>query len=539
MNRALRSLRLKLHCLTAKYSKVAQSAQKHNKPFLYNPLRQDSCLRRNGEKSKLVSVPSGSMTAFMDSLHRGLCCVTIYFAMPVPKVAIVGRPNVGKSSLFNWLIGQRVSVVDPIAGVTRDRVSFLLDLNADDETPQIIELIDTGGMGIVDEDDLSEHIEEQIQIALCSASLILFVVSAQDGIVPLDEHVAEKLRKLDTSVILVANKADNDRDERNAEEFQRFGWDVLPVSALQKRGRVRLTETIREALEQHNLFDDAGEESAEPVMKLAIVGRRNAGKSTFINTLTQEERVIASDVPGTTRDAIDVHFELDGKSFLAIDTPGFLRRKGVKTDLQFYSTNRAEKSIFRADVVLLFFEANSQIQAVENQLIGFIRKGMKPCIFVVNKWDTLVGQMPTERWGEYLRESYPDLSYVPIAFITGKTGKNIKTMLNHAQMLFRQSRQRIATAQLNKLVTEALENNPPPLHYHRKVKIYYASQVDIAPPTIVLFCNMPDAFSAPYQRYLLNYLRDGLPFAEVPIRLLFRKRESADTKDEIETKRQS
>jgi GTP-binding protein len=459
--------------------------------------------------------------------------------MSIPKVAIVGRPNVGKSSLFNWLIGQRVSVVDPTAGVTRDRVSFLLDLNDEEETPQLIELIDTGGIGIIDEDNLSEHIEEQIQIALRSANLILFVVSAQDGIVPLDEHVAEKLRKLDCPVILVANKADNDKEERNAEEFQRFGWDVLAASAMQKRGRVRLTETVRETLQQRNLFDDTGEEIDEPVMKLAIVGRRNAGKSTFINTLLQEERVIASDVPGTTRDAIDIHFELDGKNFLAIDTPGFLRRKGVKTDLQFYSTNRAEKSIYRADVVLLFFEANSQIQAVEQQLIGFIRKAMKPCIFVVNKWDTMVGQMPTERWGEYIRESFPDLSYAPIAFITGKTGKNLKTMLNHAQMLFNQSRQRISTSQLNKLVTAALENNPPPLHHFHKVKIYYASQVDVSPPTIVLFCNMPDAFSAPYQRYLLNFLRDGLPFAEVPIRLLFRKRESSDTKDEIKTKRKS
>ncbi|MDR0328785.1 MAG: ribosome biogenesis GTPase Der, partial [Planctomycetaceae bacterium] len=379
-----------------------------------------------------------------------------------------------------------------------------------------------------------------IQLAIHSAHVILFVVSAQDGIVPLDGHVAEKLRKLSCPIILVANKADNDRDERNAEEFQRFGWDVLPVSAMQKRGRVRLTETIRETLGQTaDGRQQTAEDMVEPMMKLAIVGRRNAGKSTFINTLTQEDRVIASDVPGTTRDAIDVQFELDGKSFLAIDTPGFLRRKGVKTDLQFYSTNRAEKSIYRADVVLLFFEANSQIQAVEQQLIGFIRKAMKPCFFVVNKWDTMVGQMPTGRWGEYIRESFPDLSYAPIAFITGKTGKNIKTMLNHAQMLFRQSRQRITTAQLNKLVTEALENNPPPLHYYRKVKIYYASQVEVAPPTIGLFCNMPDAFSAPYQRYLVNYLRDGLPFAEVPIRLLFRKRESTDAKDEIETKRKS
>jgi GTP-binding protein len=456
--------------------------------------------------------------------------------MSIPKTAIVGRPNVGKSSLFNWLIGQRISIVDPTAGVTRDRVTFLLDLNDEGQQPQLIELIDTGGMGIVDEDNLSEHIEEQIRLAIHSADLILFVVSARDGIVPLDEMVAEQLRQLSRPILLVANKADNEREERNAEEFQRFGWGVLPVSAQQKRGRVFLTETIRETLQENNLFADSGEEIAEPVMKLAIVGRRNAGKSTFINTLTNENRVIAGDVPGTTRDSVDVRFDMDGKTFIAIDTPGFLRRKGIKSDLQFYSTNRAEKSIHRADVVLLFFEANSQIQATERQLVSFIRNEMKPCIFVVNKWDTMVGQMPTETWGDYLRDVFPDLAYVPIAFITGKTGKNIKMMLNHAQMLFNQSRLRISTSQLNKLVAAALETNPPPLYHHHKVKIYYASQVDSAPPAIVFFCNMPDAVSMPYQRYLLNFLRDGLPFHEVPVRLVFRKRESTDLRNDLETK---
>ncbi|MDR2704290.1 MAG: ribosome biogenesis GTPase Der [Planctomycetaceae bacterium] len=454
--------------------------------------------------------------------------------MSIPKVAIVGRPNVGKSSLFNWLIGQRVSIVDPTAGVTRDRVTFLLDLNDEGQQPQLIELIDTGGMGIVDVDHLSEHIEDQIRLAIHSADLILFVTSARDGVIPLDAMVAERLRRLNCPILLVANKSDNEREERNAEEFQRFGWEVLPVSAQQKRGRVFLTETIRTTLQNNHLFNESDEEISEPVMKLAIVGRRNAGKSTFINTLTKEQRVIASDVPGTTRDSVDVRFEMDGKTFIAIDTPGFLRRKGIKSDLQFYSTNRAEKSIHRADVILLFFEANSRIQATERQLVSFIRDEMKPCIFVVNKWDTMVGQMPTETWGDYLRDVFPDFAYAPIAFITGKTGKNIKMMLNHAQMLFNQSRLRISTPQLNKLVAAALENNPPPLYHHHKVKIYYASQVDISPPTIVLFCNMPDAVSMPYQRYLLNFLRDELPFREVPVRLLFRKRESNDLRNDLE-----
>jgi GTP-binding protein len=445
----------------------------------------------------------------------------------IPKVAIVGRPNVGKSSLFNWLIGQRVSIVDSVAGVTRDRVTFLLDLNPESEEPQYIELIDTGGIGIVDEDNLSEHIEEQINIALETSDLILFVVDSRSGLLPLDEIVAEKLRRLDKPVLLTANKSDNERDEKNANEFQRFGWDMVIVSAKQKRGRVNLTETVRENLTTNNLLNDNNGDIVDPIMKLAIVGRRNVGKSTFINTLINEDRVITADLPGTTRDSIDVRFEMDGKTFIAIDTPGFIRRKGIKSDLQFYSTNRAEKSIHRADVVLMFFEACSQIQALEKQLLGFIKDEMKPCIFVVNKWDTMLGQMPTERWAEYIRETFPDLRYAPIAFITGKTGKNIKMMLNHAQMLFNQSRQRIATAQLNKLVTAALDNNPPPLYHFHKPKVYYASQVTITPPTIVLFTNMPDAFSTQYQRYLVNFLRDELPFAEVPIRLIIRKREGA------------
>jgi GTP-binding protein len=443
----------------------------------------------------------------------------------IPKVAIVGRPNVGKSSLFNWLIGQRVSIVDPVAGVTRDRVTFLLDLNPEADEPQYIELIDTGGIGIVDEDNLSEHIEEQINIALQTANLVLFVTDSRSGIVPLDIEVSERLRKLASPVLLVANKSDNERDEKNANEFQRFGWQVITISVKQKKGRINLTETIKENLIANNLFDPNTPNIIDPIMKLAIVGRRNVGKSTFINTLLNEDRVITANIPGTTRDSIDVRFDMDGKTFIAIDTPGFLRRKGIKNDLQFYSANRAEKSIRQADVVLMFFEACSQIQTLEKQLLGFIKEEMKPCIFIVNKWDTMVNQMPTERWAEYIHETFPDFRFAPIAFITGKTGKNIKMALNHAQMLFNQARQHIPTPQLNKLVTAALDNNPPPLYHFHKPKVYYASQVATNPPTIVMFTNMPDAFSTQYQRYLVNFLRDELPFAEIPIRLIIRKRE--------------
>jgi GTP-binding protein len=439
--------------------------------------------------------------------------------MSIPKVVIVGRPNVGKSSLFNWLLGERISIVDPTAGVTRDRLSHLLEFDE-----RIIELIDTGGMGVVDRDDLSDHIEHQIQLAVEAADVILLVVDTQEGVLPLDVEVAQRLRQIDVPTLCVANKADHDQLELLADDFLQFGWEVLPVSAKQKRGRIALMERIERMLPPPGKEEKEGE--TEPVMKLAIVGRRNTGKSTFINSLTQSDRVIASEIPGTTRDSIDVEFVMDDKPFIAIDTPGFLRRKSVNTDLEFYSTNRAERSIRRADVVLLFFDAGRRISKVDKQLCNYIEKQDRPCIFVVNKWDLMTEHMPTETWADYLRDTFGTMWHVPIAFITGLTGKNIKMLINHAQLLFKQSRSRVSTSLINQLVQAAMEYNPPPLFHHRKPKIYYASQVDIQPPTIILFCNNPDAFGPTYRRFLLGVMRDELPFGEVPIRLFFRKRQS-------------
>jgi len=515
--------------------------------------------------------------------------------MGIAKVAIIGRPNVGKSSLFNWLIGERVSVVDAVAGVTRDRVSFLLDLGIDDlseeerqllrqaeisatdddtsedrgdrseqgsetaetddptadnknteasegvsepEVPEItrwIELTDTGGIGVVDKDDLSEDVEQQIQFAINTANLILFVVDARAGITPLDEMVAEKLRKLPIPVLLVANKADGEVQEHDAEEFQRFGWGVVKVSAKQKRGRVRLMEEITQNIPLSAFC--SGSDVSDPLMKIAVVGRRNVGKSTFVNTLVHEERVIASEVPGTTRDCIDVRFQMGNKSFIVIDTPGFMRKKSYGSDLDFYSVTRAERSIRMADVVLMFFDCSRRISKLDKQLVNLIGKYHKPCIFVVNKWDLMAEHMPTGRWGEYLRDTLRTMWHVPIAFITGLTGKNADKLLQQARTLRRQSRTRVSTNQLNRLITAAMDYNPPPLFHFRKPKIYYVTQVDVNPPTLVLFCNMPDSFTPSYKRYLLNVIRDELPFGEVPVRLLFRKRESDDTNDEVDSKR--
>ena len=344
------------------------------------------------------------------------------------------------------------------------------------------------------------------------------------------------LRYVNTPVLLVVNKVDAPSLESQADEFYRFGRKMVRVSAKENRGKSELLEAIGERLPEPSL-DDAP--PPDPVvMKLAIVGRRNVGKSTLVNTLAQAERMIVSEVPGTTRDSVDVRFELDGKAFMAIDTPGFRRSKSVNTDVEFYSTHRAQRSIRRADVVLLFFDAAERISKVDKQLCDYIAQQYKPCMFVVNKWDRLAGTMPTDKWVAYLRDTFRTMWYTPIAFITGQTGKNVKAMLNHAQMLFGQSLHRESTSHLNKLIRAALEQNPPPVYQSRRPKIFYATQAAVQPPTIVLFCSDPKAISPQYQRYLLRAFRDNLKFGEVPIKLYLRKREHNDTRDDIEAKKE-
>jgi len=448
--------------------------------------------------------------------------------MGAPQVVIVGRPNVGKSSLFNWLAGKRLAIVDPTAGVTRDRMTYLLELG-----DRYVELVDTGGMGVQDAANLTEHIEQQIQLALDSATLILFVVDAQAGITPLDEEVARRLRYASATVLCVANKTDHDGLQSQADEFYRFGRKIVAVSTTQNRGKVPLLDAILERLPSTSLEEE--ELVGEPEMRVAIVGRRNTGKSTLVNTLAQSERMIVSEVPGTTRDSVDVRFEMDGKAFVAIDTPGLRRRKSVKTDLDFYGTHRAERSVRRADVVLLFFDATQRISKVDKQLCDYVTEQYKPCIFVVNKWDLMAGSMPTERWVRYLRDTFRTMWYAPIAFVTGQTGKNVKALVNHAQMLFKQSRSRVSTGQLNKLLQAAIAHNPPPMLHHRRPKIYYGTQVAVQPPTILLFSSNPAGLSKTYRRYLLGVFRDQLPFGEVPIKLYLRRRESGEPSDEVGT----
>jgi len=434
-------------------------------------------------------------------------------AMSLPLVVIVGRPNVGKSSLLNTLARERISIVDPRSGITRDRVSTVIE-----HGPQFFELVDTGGIGVVDADHLEQHVEEQIRFAIDRADVILFVVDVTAGITPLDQTVAELLRHVDRPVVVVANKVDDVKHEPEAAQFLQLGHgEPACVSALHGRGRVELLERIAPLL-----GPAAADEPAQPVMKLAIVGKRNAGKSTLVNALAGEPRMIVSEIPGTTRDAVDVRFERDGQPLIAIDTAG-VRKKSSMTDIDFYSYTRALRSIRRADVVLLLIDALVPVAEVDLKLAAAILEECKPVVIAINKWDLALDLTTAEEFGRYLSRVLPALSYAPVVFITALTGRNVDAAVNVARSLHQQAHVRLTTGRLNSVLEQILNlRGPSPKHGTKPVKIYYATQVAVAPPTVVFFCNDPALVRADYRRFMTNRLRELTPLKEVPLRLWFR-----------------
>jgi GTPase len=436
--------------------------------------------------------------------------------MPRPVVAIVGRPNVGKSSLFNSLAGRRISIVDPTAGVTRDRIATIIEAGS-----RYFELVDTGGMGIEDMDNLTADVEHQITVALEKADLILFMVDGKEGILPLDQAIAERLRTITKPILLVANKCDNPSLEMQAGDFHRFGFEpLIKVSAEQKRNQDILIEEILKKLPPST--EDENPDQVQLLM--AIVGKRNVGKSTFINSLAAEDRVIVSEVAGTTRDSVDVRIQKDGKTYVIIDTAGVRNKSSFATSIEFYSMHRAEKSIRRADVVLLFFDALVPIGRLDKQLADYVLKHHKPAIFVVNKWDLAIESTDTESYSKYIRNTFPMLDYIPIAFVTAKEGKNVFRLFNLAQELVKQAKQRIGTGELNRVLEHAISEQPPPTRMNRFPKVFFATQAAVEPPTIVLFVNDPELFDEPYRRFLMKHFRNALPFGEVPINLEVRSR---------------
>lgn len=444
--------------------------------------------------------------------------------MALPTVAIVGRPNVGKSSVFNWLVGRRLAIVDSVAGVTRDRMIRVVSHEG-----SYFELVDTGGVGINDVDDLDAEIEQQIDTAIRTADLILFVVDIRQGLTPVDSQIAQRLRALGKPIILAANKSDEEQFKWQAADFYALGLgDPLPISAQNFRGKDELLDTLVSNLPRADQ-DEAALATEPPSLKISIVGRRNVGKSTFVNALTEAGRMIVSDVAGTTRDSVDVKIKVDGKTIILIDTPGFRRRRSVRTDIEYYSTHRAQRSIRFADLTLMFFDAAEEISKVDKKLVSYIENNHKPVIFVVNKWDLVADKIVTQQWADYLHDCFPAMKYVPIAFITGLEGKNIKKLLNHAQMLFKQAQWRVSTSVLNRLIRQAMLLNPPPVVGPRRPRIYFASQVGTTPPMIVVKCSDPEAFPQSYRRYLIGVMRDQLRFGEVPIRVFYEKRDSHST----------
>jgi GTPase len=488
--------------------------------------------------------------------------------MPLPRIAIVGRPNAGKSSLMNMIAGSKVSIVDPTPGVTRDRVSAIVDLDppfkgSGEKKP--VEFVDTGGFGVYvgeggrfdeignDLARLTESIEFQIASAVDGADLILFAIDAQAGVTPADEQIARMLREggfrkrlqkgtrsgtdaprnpansKNPPVRVVATKVDGPRWEAYAAELSALGFgEPLLVSAKNNYMRREFQDTLYELM-PFTLPEDRAALRAD--LLLAIVGKRNAGKSTLVNSLAGEERVIASEIPGTTRDAVDVRFEIDGKSIIAIDTAGLRRKKSFQDMIEHFAYDRVQRSVDRCDVVLVLLDATEKISQVDEQLAMLAQKSYKPCVIVLNKWDMVVGQrdhkghpITTKTYETYIRDQLRGLWYAPISVISGSSGRNVRETVQLALELREQSQQRVTTGKLNRLVRAIVDQRGPTDLKGRFAKIYYVAQTGVEPPTITMVVNHPEMFTPNYLRFLSNRFREELPFPEVPIRVVVRER---------------
>ena len=435
--------------------------------------------------------------------------------MAFPCAAIVGRPNVGKSTLFNALAGRRIAIVEPTRGVTRDRVSAVVEHEG-----VAFELVDTGGIGVVDSDGLTEHVERQIRIALERADVVVFLVDSRAGLLPDDQGISDRLREMAKPIVLVATKVDSPRDEPSLSEFFRLGHgEPWAVSALHRRGLADLLDAVVAVL------PPPAEATAPPEIKLAIVGRRNVGKSTFVNAIAGEERMIVSELPGTTRDAVDVRFEKDGKAFLIIDTAGVRKSRRLASSVEFYS-----QAIARADVVLLLLDVASEIGDLDKRLAREVAEQLKPCVLVGNKWDMAKGRMATGEYADYLGAALPGLDYAPLTFTSAKAARRILPTIEVAQQLFKQANVRASTAEVNRALGRATAARSPRPQRGKVARFFYATQVAVAPPTLLVFVSDPKLVDPSYRRYLAQAMRRELPYPEVPICLRFRARERSPSK---------
>jgi GTP-binding protein len=436
--------------------------------------------------------------------------------MAKPIVAIVGRPNVGKSTLFNKLAGKRISIVQDTPGVTRDRIYAEAEwLN------NVFTIIDTGGIEPESSDVIIAQMRRQAQIAIETADVIVFIVDGKQGLTDADNEVALMLRKSKKPVVLVVNKIDKLKDEPNAYEFYNLGiGDPITISSSQGLGLGDMLDKVVEHFDKLNVSDDQGES-----INIAFVGRPNVGKSSLINKLLGEDRVIVSEVPGTTRDAIDSHLETDIGKFTLIDTAGLRRKSKVKEEIERYSVIRTLAAIERADVCILMVDATEELSDQDEKIIGYAHELNKAIMVIVNKWDLIEKDDKTMiNTKRVLQYKLSFMAYAPYMFISALTGQRVGKVLELAKECYNNYSRRIATGVLNDVVSKAVLMKEPPVVALKRLKIFYVTQVGIKPPTFIFFVNNPEALHFSYERYLENKLRESFDFSGTGIKTIFRER---------------
>lgn len=436
--------------------------------------------------------------------------------MSKPLVALVGRPNVGKSTLFNRLVGERVAIIEDFPGTTRDRLYGEFEWGG-----RRIAVVDTGGIVPIGEEDVAESVYEQAQLAIDEADVVVFLVDNRAGIVPVDEEIADLLRRTEKPIILAVNKADNMQQEALAVEFHALGLgDPLPISAGRGLNTGDLLDTIVAVLPPP---DD--ETVDEEVARVAIVGRPNVGKSSLVNALTGEKRTVVSPIPGTTRDAVDTRVLFQNQPILLIDTAGIRRRGKVARGIEQYSVLRAMRAIDRSDVAILLIDATEPLAAQDAHVAGFVQEQSKGLVVAVNKWDLVPKDSHTMKAFERrLREQFKFMPYVQIVFVSAKTGQRIEQVLELALAISVERRKRVPTGVLNAAVRRVLHEHQPPSSRGKLLKVFYVTQVGVDPPTFVIKVNDPELAHFGFRRFMENRLRETFGFAGTPIRLYFRPR---------------
>ncbi len=434
--------------------------------------------------------------------------------MSKPVVAIVGRQNVGKSTLLNRLAGKRIAIVEDLPGTTRDRIFASVSWQGVE-----FAIVDTGGLEPDPESSVAQGVKEQVEAAITEADVVIFLVDVRDGVMPSDQEIAKRIRQVSKPIVLVANKVDSHRHEAEVAEFYQLGLDdPLAISAYHDRGIPELLDKLVAML------PPAIPAEAEPeIMKVAIVGRPNVGKSMLLNALLGGQRAIVDDIPGTTRDAIDTPFDFDGQSVLLIDTAGIRRRGRVEVGVERYSVIRSLRAIERADVAVLVLDAAELLAAQDMHIAGYIQQAAKGVVLAVNKWDLIADKSVTE-YNKYIGSKIRFMAYAPVLYISAKLGQGVDKIVPQVCQIYQERLRRLPTSAVNRVVQEAVAAHNLPRSGGKQLKVLYATQAEVNPPTFVFFVNDVKLVHFSYRRYLENKLRQSFGFVGTPLRLVFKAR---------------